>query len=292
MIPASATNRMSDNGPAPDAAAALYNGAVMHQRMKPKQHRFSYDVFNLLIDLDRLKEAPRLSWMLSVNRFNLLSFHEKDHGPRDGSSLRQHIDSLLEKEGLERAHRVVLLAYPRLLGYGFNPLSVYYAYDKDDQLTALVYEVRNTFGGLHTYVGPVRDGQISDAGVRQDQRKEFYVSPFISMQQHYHFRMLPPGNAVRVRILETDDTGPLLSATFSGTQEPLTTWSLMRAFARVPLLTFKVMAAIHWQAFKIWRKRVPFHPRPANDGRDDGAGRSTASELWQETTNNISRGSA
>lgn len=273
-----ASNRLSDNGPPPDAAAALYGGSVMHQRMKPRQHRFSYDVFSALVDLDRLKEADRLSLFFSVNRFNLLSFHEKDHGPRDGGNLRRHVEELLAREGLEAPARILLLAYPRLLGYGFNPLSVYYAYDASEHLVALVYEVRNTFGGMHTYVAPVRDGEASDAGIRQDQRKEFYVSPFISMDQHYHFRMLPPGKTVRVRILEKDAAGPLLSATFSGSQVPLSGKSIARLCLRVPLLTFKVFAAIHWEAFKIWRKRVPFHRRPALDvpeGTPNPRGRDT-----------------
>jgi len=263
-----ASNRISDNGPPPGAAAVLYNGSVMHHRMKPRQHRFSYDVFSVLLDLDRLDEAAGLSRLFSVNRFNLLSFHEKDHGPRDGSNLRRHVETQLAAEGVETPARILLLAYPRLLGYGFNPLSVYYAYDDQECLLALIYEVRNTFGGLHTYVAPVKPGQLSDAGLRQDQRKEFYVSPFISMEQHYHFRMLPPGGDVRVRILEKDAAGPLLAASFSGTGEPLTTRTIAKACLRVPFQSFKVMGAIHWEAFKIWRKRVPFHHRPANEASD------------------------
>jgi len=261
-----ASNRASDNGAPPEAAASLYNGSVMHHRMKPQEHRFTYAVFSVLLDLDRLEEATGLSPLFSVNRFNILSFHEKDHGLRDGGCLRRHVNELLAKEQIEAPARVLLLAYPRLLGYGFNPLSVYYAYDPQDRLVALVYEVRNTFGGLHTYVAPVKPGQSSDAGIRQDQRKEFYVSPFVSMEQHYHFRMLPPGEAVRVRILEKDAAGPLLAATFSGTHKTLTTAEIARACLRVPFLSFKVMGAIHWEAFKIWRKRVPFHRRPALDG--------------------------
>lgn len=292
MTNRNSANGMSANGPPPDGPVSLFNGTVMHQRMKPKQHRFSYDVFNLLIDIDCLKDAASISPVFSVNRFNLLSFYEKDHGPRDGSSLRAHIDGLLKQECLDPASRILLLAYPRLLGYGFNPLSIYYAYVGNGELSAVVYEVRNTFGGLHTYVAPVTKSQLSDAGLRQEQKKEFYVSPFISMKQHYHFRMLPPGKSVRIRILETDDTGPLLSATFSGEWEAASTASFFRACLRVPLLTFKVIAAIHWQAFKIWAKRVPFHPRPAGKARKEPAARRIAPGLLQKTTSNISRGSA
>jgi DUF1365 family protein len=267
-----ARNRVSDNGPPPPAAGSLYCGPVMHHRMKPREHRFSYSVFSVLLDLDRLGEAGRQSALFSVNRFNLLSFHEKDHGPRNGAGLRHHVDALLAEAGLEAPARVLLLAYPRMLGYGFNPLSVYYAYDRHDRLTALVYEVRNTFGGLHTYVAPVTPDQASEAGIRQEQRKEFYVSPFISMEQRYHFRMLPPGRTVRVRILEKDHEGPLLAATFAGSCRPLRTGEILKACAKVPLLTYKVIGAIHWEAFKIWRKRVPFHKRPAEDTLDRRAG--------------------
>ncbi|POF29310.1 DUF1365 domain-containing protein [Roseibium marinum] len=256
------SNRLSDNGPVPAGAAALYSGSVMHARMKPKEHRFAYSVFTLLIDLDRLDEAESSSRLFSRNRFNLLSFHEKDHGPRDGSDLRKHIEGLLGDQGLTAPARILLLAYPRMLGYDFNPLSVYYAYGAEGQLIALVYEVRNTFGGMHTYVAPLEPGQLSDAGVRQEQRKEFHVSPFIGMDQRYHFRMLPPGDAVRVRILEKDVDGPLLSATFSGAKEPFTSRNILRECLRVPFLTLKVVCAIHWEAFKIWRKRVPFHSGP------------------------------
>jgi len=266
------SNTVCDNGPAPGRAASLYPGKVMHHRMKPKVHRFSYSVFTLLIDLDQLDAARRLSRWFSVNRFNLLSFHERDHGPRDGSSLRRHVENVLQQKLVAKPSRILLLAYPRLLGYGFNPLSVFYAYDENDHLSAIVYEVRNTFGGLHTYALPVEPGQFSEAGVRQNQRKEFYVSPFISMEQEYHFRMLPPGETVRVRILEKDRQGPLLSATFSGKAVPLSSSSILKECVRVPFLTAKVILAIHWQAFKIWLKRVPFHPRPAKNKPQAGLG--------------------
>ncbi len=253
---------MAANGTAPSAAATLYVGPVMHQRMKPVANRFSYDVFSLLIDLDRLDEASRMSRLFSVGRINLVSFHERDHGPRDGSSLRAHVDGLLAREGLARPDRVLLLAYPRVLGHVFNPLAVYFAYDEEKNLTGVLYEVRNTFGDLHTYVAPVRPHQLSAAGLRQDQEKLFYVSPFLDMRQHYHFRLMPPGDGVRLRILERDPEGPILSATFHGRARPLTTMGVVRLCARIPLLGLKVLAGIHWQAFKIWRMGVPFHRRP------------------------------
>ena len=149
---------------------------------------------------------------------------------------------------------VLLLCYPRLLGYTFNPLSVYFCYGDDDRLSLIIYEVRNTFGEIHSYVLPVRPGEVSAAGVRQAQDKLFYVSPFVEMAMRYHFRISPPGERVKLRILETDCEGPLLAATFSGRRQPLTTRSLLRAFAALPLVTLKIVAAIHWEALRLWLK--------------------------------------
>ncbi|KPG01032.1 hypothetical protein IP86_06095 [Rhodopseudomonas sp. AAP120] len=246
-----------------DAPAALYVGDVMHARLKPMGHRFNYRVMSLLIDLDRLAEADRISPLFGVNRPALYSFHEKDHGDRDGSSLRAYIDRCAAAQGVDlTGGRVLLLTYPRLLGYTFNPLSVYFCYAADGMLALVVYEVRNTFGDIHPYVLPVRAGQLSAAGLRQAQDKLFYVSPFIEMAMRYHFRITPPGDVVKLRILETDASGPLLAATFNGRRRPLTTASLLRAFVALPLMTLKVMAAIHWEALRLWIKGARLVPRP------------------------------
>lgn len=248
------------NGPPPEAAAVLYPGKVMHARLKPFGHRFDYTVFSLLIDLDRLDEADRQSRLFSVGRFNLASFHEADHGPRDGTPLRAHVEGLLAARGIEAPPaRILLLCYPRILGYVFNPLSVYFAYGAEGELVALVYEVRNTFGDIHTYVEPVRERQRGPEGIRQSRAKAFYVSPFIDMAQTYAFRVLPPGKAVRVRILESDATGPLLSAAFAGTAVPATSRALFSLCLKIPLMTLKVIAGIHWEAFRLWLKGAPFH---------------------------------
>lgn len=250
--------------PPPVDAVALVPGDVMHARFRPKPHRFAYRVANLLIDCDRLAEADRASALFSVGRFNLFSFHPADHGPCDGSPLTAYVRGLLAPEGIDlTGGRVLLLAYPRVLGYVFNPISVFYAYDRAAQLRAVIYEVRNTFGDMHTYVCPVRPGELSEAGLRQERDKLLYVSPFLGMEMRYRFRLRPPGETVAVRILETDAQGPILAATFHGTPERLTTRALVRAFARLPFLTLKIVAGIHWEALKLWLKGVKFHARPA-----------------------------
>ena len=243
-------------------AAALYFGEVMHARLKPMGHRFSYRVMSLLIDLDRLDAADRQCRLFGVNRAALYSFHEKDHGECDGSSLRIYAQHQAAERGVDlTGGRVVLLCYPRLLGFTFNPLSAYFCYRADGELALMIYEVRNTFGDIHAYVLPVKPGEFSAAGLRQQQDKLFYVSPFIDMAMRYHFRVSPPASDVRLRILETDREGPLLAATFHGRRRDLTTAQLLRSFFGLPLVTLKVVAAIHWEALRLWIKGARLVPR-------------------------------
>jgi uncharacterized protein len=259
-------------------AAALYVGDVMHARLKPVGHRFSYRVMNLLIDLDRLGIADGQTPLFGVNRRALYSFHEADHGMRDGSSLREYAQRCAAEHGIDlTGGRVLLLCYPRLLGYAFNPLSVYFCQRASGELALIIYEVRNTFGDIHPYVLPVERGDVSPAGIRQQQDKRFYVSPFIEMATRYHFRLVPPKDRIKLRILETDSEGPLLSATFNGHRRTLTTKELLRSFVALPAVTVKIVAAIHWEALRLWLKGVRLVPRPndktagslANDTRGD-----------------------
>ncbi len=242
-------------------ALLLYKGKVMHARMKPVQHRFSYSMSSILIDIDRLDEADRCSLLFSVNRANLISFNEKDFGARDGTSLRAHVNSLLTEAGMEAPHRVNLLCYPKVLGNGFNPLAVYFCYNRQNDICALIYEVRNTFGETHTYVEPIRPGQVSKAGIRQSAAKLFYVSPFLDMEMNYHFRIKEPGDNVAVRILETDPEGPILSATFFGERRLASGGSLFKTLLQTAGLTWKVVAGIHYEALRLWIKGLRIRPR-------------------------------
>lgn len=254
---------MAENGPPPLAAGTLYTGCVMHARLRPFGHRFSYRVFSLLADLDRLDELHRMSPLLSVNRANLVSFHEKDHVERSGETLRAFADRLLAGAGLtDRAARILLLSYPRVLGHAFNPISVYFAYDGGGALVALIYAVRNTFGERHLYAARVEDGDITPAGVRQTRAKILHVSPFIGMDARYRFRILAPGKAIRLRIHETENDEPLLVATFLGDAKALTSSSLAVCLLKIPLMTWKITAGIHWQAMQLWRKGARFRRSP------------------------------
>ena len=244
------------------AAASLYFGEVMHARLKPMRHRFNYRVMSLLIDLDRLDTADRQSRLFGVNRAALYSFNEADHGDHDGSPLRAYAQRCAAERGIDlTGGRVLLLCYPRLLGYTFNPLSIYFCTRADGQLALLIYEVRNTFGDIHSYALAVKPHEISAAGIRQQQDKLFYVSPFIEMAMSYHFRVSPPADDVKLRILETDREGPLLAATFHGRRRALTTAELLRSLFSLPLVPFKIVAAIHWEALRLWVKGARLVPR-------------------------------
>jgi DUF1365 family protein len=253
MLQSSAPERTATS-----SAAALYLGRVMHARMRPVHHRFAYRVMNLLIDLDRLDEADRQSRLFA----SVFSFHESDHGNRDGASLSNHVRRLAEQRDVDLSGgRILLLCYPRLFGYVFNPLSIYFCYGNCGNLALLIYEVRNTFGEIHSYILSVED-PVTGGAIRQCQAKGFYVSPFMEMQTQYRFSIAPPDQQVKVRIVQSDEHGVIFTAAFSGQRRPLTSRSLSATLVTLPLLTFKVVAAIHWEAIRLWLKNVPYVPRP------------------------------
>jgi len=229
----------------------------MHRRLRPFRHRLDYRVFYALLDLDRLDELP---WPMRRNRFGLFSFHDRDHGPADGGALRPWAEAQLAARGIAPpGGRMRLLCFPRLLGYAFNPLSIWFCHAPDGRLAALIYEVRNTFGDRHCYVLEAGAG----AGpVTQVQPKEFHVSPFIGMEGTYRFRVMPPDGRLSVLIRQSDPEGELLVAALTGTRRPMTAGTLLSAFAAHPLMTLKVVGAIHWEALKLWLKGARFHRRP------------------------------
>ena len=238
-------------------SSCLYQSRVMHHRLRPVAHRFTYRVFSLFLDLDEDHAVDGRLRLLSVERRNLLSFHAIDHGPRDGSPLKPWVLARLAERGIKLDQpKISLLCFPRLLGFVFNPLSIYYCYE-GQSLRALVYEVKNTFGGQHTYVFKVQvtaDGRhITTHGCA----KEFFVSPFIDMTARYEFRLAPPGERLAIVIRESEAGLPLLVATQTGERRPLTDHSILACLASNLLMTFKVVFGIHLEALRLWLKGAP-----------------------------------
>lgn len=254
---------MQENGPPLGDPIAFYDGHVMHARLNPFGHRFRYSVFSVVFDIDKIDAIQKASKLFSINRFNLMCLFEKDHTENNEQSLSAYARQLLEKAELaEEPARIILMTYPRIFGYAFNPLSVYYVYNNQEVLIAAIYEVRNTFGARHSYVARVEQGELTPSGLKQKRQKLFHVSPFIDMGARYHFSLLPPGQSLRVRIMETENSQPLLSASFVGTQAKLTTLSTAQRLIQYPFMTLKIILGIHWEALKLWIKGAKFHKSP------------------------------
>lgn len=235
-------------------ASAIYHGFVTHTRIAPTRHAFRYRVFSLLLDLDEMDAFASRSWIFARNRRGIIGFHDEDHG--DGRPLREWLTAMLRNAGIDADGPVRVLCYPRLFGFVFNPLSVWFCHARSGALAAIVYEVHNTFGERHAYVLPV---QNNTTGIKHGCAKDFYVSPFLSMECEYDFRIQPPNKNVLIFIREKERGKPVLTAAFAGERRPLTDGNLVLALVSHPLMTLKIVGAIHFEALRLWLKRVPTH---------------------------------
>ncbi len=243
-------------------ADRIYFGAIMHRRLGRVRHSFRYRVFSFLLDLDELASLDRASRLFSCNRWNVFSFYDRDHGAGDGSPVKAWIEQQLTAAGLDHAlgGRIRLLCFPRIWGYVFNPLSVFFCETPTGQLAAILYEVSNTFGQRHSYLMPV-DADAGDI-IEHTAAKRFYVSPFISLDGAYRFRVRPPDDRLSLAIRQTGPDGQSLHAVLSGHASTFDDRVLLRALLGYPLMTVKVIIAIHWEALRLWLKGAPFLPRP------------------------------
>lgn len=234
-------------------ASGLYPGVVTHTRLRPRGHRLRYRIFMLLLDLDELDVLDGALRLFAHNRFALTGFHEADHLDGSGTSLKAQVEAYLTRAGIAHGGPVRMLAMPRILGGVFNPLTVYFCHRTDGVLSAILYEVTNTFGERHSY--------LIEAG-QQRCDKGFYVSPFMDMDLIYAFAVVPPGERASVAVDVHDAEGLVLATAFAGTRVELSDAALFRAWRTHPLMTLGVMAAIHWEALKIWRKGERVRRRP------------------------------
>ena len=237
--------------------SCIYNGEVTHTRFKPVRHFLKYKTFSLLIDLDEINLLDKSIGIFSHNKFNIFSFYDKDHGDRDGGNLKNWVISNLKKFQIkENITNIKVLCYPRILGYVFNPLSIFYCYEKD-KLVAIFYEVKNTFNEQHTYIFKIKNNEE----IIQKCRKKFYVSPFMDMETFYNFKLINPNDKLSVFIKQTDADGTILTATQTGDRKEFSFKQLAINFLKYPLMTIKIISSIHYEALLLWKKGAIYRKR-------------------------------
>ena len=242
----------------------LYAGEVIHQRFAPKPHRLAYHIFQVLLDLDRVDEDVKATRLLSRNRFNLFGFYDRDHGPdqadRAGSLRDRMVAMLKDRDAWAAGDRIFLLTMPRVLGFVFNPISLYFVVAPDNRVRTVVYEVNNTFGDRHSYVMPVQDAGRT---IHQHSGKRLHVSPFMETRGHsYDFDLIAPAETFVLKIDLKNGDQKMLFAGFTARRQALTDKTLWRLFLGLPLMTVKVVAGIHWEALKIALKGIGLKPKP------------------------------
>ncbi len=242
--------------------SALYEGAVMHRRFRPRPHHLRYRLFSFFLDLDEIPTLSRRLRLFSHNSFNCFAFFDRDHGDGSATPLRIQIEQLLRQAGLDpEGGAIRVLCLPRVLGHVFNPISIFYCHGRDGALQAMLYEVNNTFGQRHSYLIPVV-AEGSAGVIRQACEKRFYVSPFMDMAMTYDFRLRVPAATLSVVIHGRDADGLMIAASQVGQRRDLSDAALASAFCRFPLLTLKVVAGIHWEALRLWLKGNKLRARP------------------------------
>ncbi len=241
---------------------SIIDSVVVHSRRRPRENSFRYRVAYLCLDLDRL-DCIAGRW-LKLDRPGVVAFHRADHGPRTGNDLRRWLHAILLDHGLEGVcdGRVQLMTLPRMLGYVFNPVSFWFCRDRDGALRAVLCEVNNTFGESHCYLVHHADRRPLQAGDWMAGRKVFHVSPFLPVEGLYRFRFRLDDEVAHVDVNYHDADGLMLATSVGGRRVGLNDRTVLRHFLGNPAMTLGVIARIHWQALKLWRKRVRFHRKP------------------------------
>jgi DUF1365 family protein len=242
---------------------ALYSGILRHRRFRPKEHHFTFSLFMAFLDIDRIPELMGISPFLSHNRWNWASFDDRDHCGDPDLPLRNRIMADAESQGIFLSEGpIFLLTHLRYLGYCFNPVSFFYCYDRQGDIQAVLAEVNNTFGEHHNYW--LWKGNRREPGqpLRYHCPKVFHVSPFMKLELDYGFVLTPPGSELTVHMNTIEDGRVFFDATMKLEQRPWSGSILHRALLRHPGMTAQVMVSIHWQALKLYLKKVPFYSNP------------------------------
>ncbi len=244
---------------------AIYTGDVFHERHMPFTHKLKYRVFSLWLDIDDLKTLDQSLKYFRFNRWGIVSVNNRDHALRDGSDVRPWIEKAAKDKSVDlTGGRIFMLGFPRLWGYVFNPLTIFFCYGADKTLKGILYQVKNTFGEQHGYFIPTEEqGKIS-----QEHAKVFHVSPFIPMDCTYKFKIFEPNETLNIAIHQFMKEGKILTATWHGQREDLNDKTLLRAVLGHPLMTIKVIVGIHWEALKLWIKGAKYISKPPPPAED------------------------
>jgi hypothetical protein len=244
-------------------APGIVAGEVMHRRTRPAANAFTYPAFCLRLPLSQLSALPACG--VAWNRHGLIAFHDRDHGPRDGTPLAGWMRELLSRENIDADGEIVLYAFPRVLGYVFNPVSFWVCHQADGNVGAVLAEVNNTFGETHHYLLAHPQGKPLSSGETLTARKVFHVSPFCDVKGVYTFRFhFGPGRwLARIDYFDGDGDSVLLETHVSGKVQALDAAQARRLLWRYRWFTLAVVARIHWHALRLWAKRVPFFSKPA-----------------------------
>lgn len=239
-------------------SSALYTGTLVHARRAPAENVFRYGVAFYVLDLDEVDELERRLTLFSVNRPNVVSLYDRDHFEDDGRSIKDKVLAFCAERGVDRLEggKVLMLAQLRFLGYVFNPVSFFWCYRPDGELACMIAELNNTFGERLPEL-------LHGGGLRYEHDKHLHVSPFFGLDQRYRYAFSEPGESLYARIEVLEDGKRPLQAVLAGRRQELTNRTLAGALARYPAMPLKVIGLIHWQALRLWLKRVPFHRKPA-----------------------------
>lgn len=238
---------------------AAMNGITTHVRYEPFKRRFSYPLAQILVDIDCVADIARGCRLLGHNRFNLFSFHDRDHGDHSGAGLRPWVEARFVEAGVALdGGRIDLLCFPRVLGYVFNPLSVFFGYGPEGELRGVIYEVNNTFGETHSYVA-----RLNAKAATHVARKRFHVSPFMGVEGDYRFTVQQPCETFKLVIENIAGGKRTHLATIAARRDVLNDGWILRTFARLPFSTLQVVFGIHWQALKLWLRGATYHRKPS-----------------------------